>query len=174
MVLSSVPGKRSVTASMSPRPAKDDCATVLSHIRLQLSLRELEIAAARIAQERIPGFGAGIRANLLDERFFRRQSDSAWPQDALGGLPGSQRVPGIPDFPGTKRRHEAGLEVRDRHRAPEEIALPLLASEAQEKIGGGAILNAFRDHRKPELLAETDGRTDNRGIVGVGQEIANE
>src|SRR6266700_1687181 len=82
---------------------------------------------------------------------------------ALGRLTGSRRVLG------TRRRHKSVFEVRDRHRAAEEITLPLQASHAQEEIGGCPIFDAFGDHRKPELLAEPDGRTDDRGIVGIDE-----
>src|SRR5262245_6435467 len=81
------------------------------------------------------------------------------------------RLPGLRRFAAFGRQQEAALEIRDRHRAAEKVALALFASQAKQEIRGRPILDAFRDHRQAELLAEADSRTDDGGIVGVGKQV---
>ena len=42
------------------------------------------------------------------------------------------------------------------------------------QIGRGAVLDAFGDHGQAQLLAEADGRTDDRRVVGIGQQSEHE
>src|SRR5262245_34570665 len=74
----------------------------------------------------------------------------------------------------TGRQQEPAFKICNRHWAAEEVALPFLASQAQQEIGGRAILDPLRDHRQAELLAEADRRTDDRRIIGVEQQVTDE
>src|SRR4029079_4403253 len=56
----------------------------------------------------------------------------------------------------------------------EEIALPLLASHADKKVGRGAVLDTFGHDHEAELLAETDGRADDRRVIGICKQIGHE
>ena len=52
----------------------------------------------------------------------------------------------------------------------EEIALSLFAAHPDQEVGRGAVLNAFGDDGQAQLLAKPDGRTDDRRVVGIGQQ----
>src|SRR5258708_27253838 len=69
---------------------------------------------------------------------------------------------------------ELAFEVSRWHRPAEEIALALFAAHADQQVGGGPVLDAFGDHRQSQLLAEADGRTDDRRIVGIAEQAEHE
>ena len=70
------------------------------------------------------------------------------------------------------RGKELRLELARRHRLAEEIALPFLASHAEQEVGDGAAFDAFGDDGQAELPAQADGRADDRGVVGIGEQVA--
>ena len=69
---------------------------------------------------------------------------------------------------------ELGFELARRHRPSEEIALSLFAAHPDQEIRRGPVLDAFGDDGQAQLLAEPDGRTDDRRVVGIGQQSEHE
>src|SRR5215213_9722024 len=75
---------------------------------------------------------------------------------------------------GSGGSEEFGFELARRHRPSEEIALSLFAAHPDQEVGCGSVLNAFGDDRQAQLLGEANGRTDDRRVVGIGQQAQDE
>src|SRR5262245_3200319 len=75
---------------------------------------------------------------------------------------------------GFLRGHELRFKLAGRHRPAEEIALSFLTSHGDEQIGNRTVLDSFRDNRQTELPAESDGRADDRRIIGVREQVEHE
>src|SRR5712671_5376925 len=71
-------------------------------------------------------------------------------------------------------RQEALSKFRGRHGAAKIISLPLLAPEARQQIGCGAVLDAFGDDRQAQHLTQAYRGADNRRIVRVGFQLMHE
>src|SRR5882757_9158983 len=72
------------------------------------------------------------------------------------------------------RDEELGLDLPRRHRLAEEIALPFLASHADQLVGDGAALDALGDDGQTKLPGKPNRRTDDRGVVVVGEQVEHE
>src|SRR5262245_6241819 len=117
------------------RPSSRLTAKVVSRSWRGLQARRGAVSLTEGPPPRSPGSGGSRKL-------------SVWPPEAALG----DRL-----FRHTLGREELLLQCGDRHRPAEEITLALFAAHGGEQVGGGTGLDAFGNHRKPELLAEADG-----------------
>src|SRR3990167_11198437 len=70
----------------------------------------------------------------------------------------------------TSRSEVAGLEIGNRHRPPQQVALECLASQARQHLALRLGLDALGDHGQPQALTQgDDGLNDDRAAVVVEQ-----
>ena len=97
------------------------------------------------------------------------QNDAGWRIEPPVSVPVERAT-----WPEATEAAEPPLELRGRHGVAEIIALAFFAASARQQIGGGAALDAFGNDRQAEQLAQANGGADDRHVVRVRHQFADE